>query len=472
MALTQTVDLLQIASDEVSPNIESSWVAVNNPVYIEYIRKDFTFTGASTSAGFLVINFSSTPTGVLVGDRVYIGFEGVYEGAATVTDVTGNDVTVDVQVTLGGAVFPAYMNDNTLRENYYIDVFIAEPVTETALAQLKASPNTAGVIGIDISAALQTFVSNTDALTLQVADTSEQDTNSTIAFVYFVRENWNGSSNLPVLLSDTNYGVNGSFQLQHEFNGNYAEYYLNLHTENKKIPKDFDRPKYFVGYPFDISFIFPIDSDIVPITSSSEHFSGDVSIGTDTSTVTAANKGTLCRIFPNIDLAISPGNTVSYVVHKLESNDSQLTEDLFIDVVYPDASGCNGIYIEWLGNLGNRSYYLFNDRSEESLNVNANETFDYSFTRISDLEQRSDFFAKDASQLFKCGVSAVSRNDIEGLKTLLTSVKVSVITADGAGWKKTGILIAPGTFVIGRLADNTFNLEFGFSYSKQFNQTA
>lgn len=472
MALTQTVDLLQIASDEVSPNLESSWVAVNDPVYIEYQRKDFTFTVASTAAGYLVINFSSTPTGVAIDDLVYVGFEGVYEGAATVTNVVGNDVTLDVQVTLGGAVFPAYMNDNTLFENYFIDVFISEATTSTALAQLKASPNTAGLIGIDISSALQTFVSNADSLTLQVADTSVQDTNSTIAFVYFVRENWNGSSELPILLSDTNYGVNGAFQLQAEYNGNYAEYYLNLYTENKKIPRDFVRPKYFVGYPFDISFIFPTDLDIVPMTSSSEHFEGDFSLGTDTSTVTATNKGTLCRIFPNIDVDISPGDTVNYVVHQLQSNDSQLSEDLFIDVVYPDTSGCDGIYIEWLGKLGNRSYYLFNDKSEESLNVNAGETFETPFTRIDTLEERSNFFEKEATQLFKCGVSAISRNDIEGLKTLLTSVKVSVITADGAGWKKTGILIAPATFVIGKLSDNTFSLEFAFVYSKQFNQSA
>jgi hypothetical protein len=434
MALTQTVDLLQIASDQVSPALESSWVAVNNPVYIEYQRKDFTFTGASTSSGFLVINFSSTPTGVTVGDLVYVGFTGVYEGSATVTNVSGNDVRLDILVSLGGAVFPGYMNDNTLRENYFIDVFISEAVNQTALAQLKASPNTAGLIGIDISSALQAFVSNADSLTLQVADTSVQDTNSTIAFVYFVRENWNGSANSPVLLSDTNYGVNGAFQLQAEYNGNYAEYYLNLYTENKKIPRDFVRPKYFVGYPFDISFIFPTDLDIVPMTSESEHFEGTLSIGTNTSTVTASNKGTLCRIFPNIDTNISPGDTVTYVVHKLMSNDAQLSEDVFIDIVYPDTSGCNGIYIEWLGKLGNRSYYLFNDQSEESLTVNGGDTFESPFNQIDTLEERANFFDKDAFQLFKCGVSGISRNDIEGLKTLLTSVKVSVITADGSGW--------------------------------------
>jgi hypothetical protein len=414
--------------------------------------------------------FASSPIGVAVGHSVYIGFEGVYEGPAIVTDVSGTDVTVDVEVDLTGVIgIDAYMNDNTLRENYFIDLKISDPTNTTALATLKASPNTAGVIGIDISLALQTFVSNTDALVLQVADTSVQDTNSTIQFVYSVRENWNGSGNSFVLLSDTHYGVNGAFQLQAEYNGNYAEYYLDIYNENKKIPRDFVRPKYFVGYPFDISFIFPTDLDLVPMTSQAEHFSGDVSVGTDTSTVTATNKGSLCRIYPNIDVNISPGDTVTYVAHYFESNDAQVSEDLFIDIVYPN---CNGIYIEWLGKLGNRSYYLFNDRSEESLNVNAGQTFETPFNRIDTLEERANFFEKEAAQLFKCGVSGINRNDIEGLKTMLTSVKVSVITPDGLAWKRTGILIAPGTFVIGKLADNTFNLEFGFAYSKQFNQSA
>jgi hypothetical protein len=471
MAIIQTVDLLQLVTDEISPAIESSWVAVNNPVYVEYLRRDFRFTNASYSGGsFLRMIFASSPIGVAVGHSVYIGFEGVYEGPAIVTDVSGTDVTVDVEVDLTGVIgIDAYMNDNTLRENYFIDLKISEPTNTTALAILKASPNTAGIIGIDISSALQTFVSNTDALVLQVADTSVQDTNSTIQFVYSVRENWNGSSNSYVLLSDTHYGVNGAFQLQAEYNGNYAEYYLDIYNEYKKIPRDFVRPKYFVGYPFDISFIFPTDLDLVPMTSLSEHFSGDVSVGTDTSTVTATNKGSLCRIYPNIDVNISLGDTVTYVAHYFESNDAQVSETLFIDIVYPN---CNGIYIEWLGNLGNRSYYLFNDRSEESLNVNAGQTFETPFNRIDTLEERSNFFEKEAAQLFKCGVSGINRNDIEGLKSLLTSVKVSVITPDGAGWKRTGILIAPGTFVIGRLSDNTFSLEFGFSYSKQFNQSA
>jgi len=475
MALNQTVDLLQVVTDEVSPPIESSWIAVNNPCYVEYQRKDFTFTNASYSGGsFLRMIFASAPIGVAIGHSVYIGFEGVYEGPAIVTDVSGTDVTVDVEVDLTGVIgIDAYMNDNTLRENYFIDLNISEPTNTTILATLKASPNTAGVIGIDISSALQTFVSNTDALILQVADTSVQDINSTIAFVYSVKENWNGSSNSFVLLSDTHYGVNGAFQLQAQYNGNYAEYYLDIYNEYKKIPRDFVRPKYFVGYPFDISFIFPTDLDLVPMTSRSEHFAGSVSLGTGISTVTATNKGSLCRIYPNIDVNISPGDTVNYVAHYFEANDSQVSETLFIDFIYPDQSGCNGIYIEWLGKLGNRSYYLFNDKSEESLLVNGGDTFEYAFNRISDLEQRSDFFSKDATQLFKCGVSAISRNDIEGLKTLLTSVKVSVITSDGiGGWKRTGILIAPGTFVIGKLADNTFNLEFAFSYSRQFNQSA
>jgi hypothetical protein len=471
MAITQTVDLLQLVTDEVSPAIESSWVAVNNPVYVEYLRRDFRFTNASYSGGsFLRMIFASSPIGVVVGHSVYIGFEGVYEGAAIVTDVSGTDVTVDVEVDLTGVIgIDAYMNDNTLRENYFIDLKISEPTNTTALATLKASPNTAGVIGIDISSALQTFVSNTDALVLQVNDTSLQDTNSTIQFVYSVKENWNGSSNSFVLLSDTHYGVNGAFQLQAEYNGNYAEYYLDIYNEYKKIPRDFVRPKYFVGYPFDISFIFPTDLDLVPMISRSEHFSGDVSVGYDVTTVTATNKGSLCRIYPNIDVNISPGDIVTYITHYFESNDAQVSEDLFIDIVYPN---CNGIYIEWLGKLGNRSYYLFNDRSEESLNVNAGQTFETPFNRIDTLEERSNFFEKEAAQLFKCGVSGINRNDIDGLKSLLTSVKVSVITPDGAVWKRTGILIAPGTFVIGRLSDNTFNLEFGFAYSKQFNQSA
>jgi len=47
-----------------------------------------------------------------------------------------------------------------------------------------------------------------------------------------------------------------------------------------------------------------------------------------------------------------------------------------------------------------------------------------------------------------------------------------VLTADGTGWKRTGVLVEPGTFTIGRGDDNLFRIEMSIVFPEQFNQTA
>jgi len=84
MALYQTVDLDQDVDGSGSPPIECRWVAVHNPVYLEFQRKDYETTTAYASGGFLRLQFSA-PTGAQVGDRLYVNCPGAYVGLANVT---------------------------------------------------------------------------------------------------------------------------------------------------------------------------------------------------------------------------------------------------------------------------------------------------------------------------------------------------------------------------------------------------
>ena len=71
MALYQTVDIEQIVTN-TSPPIESRWVAVHNPVYLEYQRKDFEFANVALQGGtHLRLDFASS-TSTVQGDRLFV----------------------------------------------------------------------------------------------------------------------------------------------------------------------------------------------------------------------------------------------------------------------------------------------------------------------------------------------------------------------------------------------------------------
>ncbi len=82
MPLTQLRDINQAVPDSGSPPIESRWVAVHNPILLEWQRKDYEFASVSESGGFLRLNFGSA-TGAAQNDVLYVNCPGIYSGLAT-----------------------------------------------------------------------------------------------------------------------------------------------------------------------------------------------------------------------------------------------------------------------------------------------------------------------------------------------------------------------------------------------------
>jgi len=157
---------------------------------------------------------------------------------------------------------------------------------------------------------------------------------------------------------------------------------------------------------------------------------------------------------------------------QLSSGGVRLTEVHYFDVINPEDLDCNGIYLQWLGALGNRSYWLFNAKYGESLQVDGGDTYQTAFDTINNLTERANWYEKKPFKKLTIGAEGLTRNQIDGLKSLLTSTKVDVLTADGTGWKRTGVLVEPGTFTIGRGDDNQFRIEMSIVFPEQFNQTA
>lgn len=473
MALYQTVDLDQDVDGSGSPPIECRWVAVHNPVYLEFQRKDYETTTAYASGGFLRLQFSA-PTGAQVGDRLYVNCPGAYVGLANVTGFSTNDIITDVAIALAPGTYPGYANNLTQRVNYFIELVIQNQSGTIDYATIQATPDTTGLVGVDISPALQSFTSNADGVGVQLSDDRAADGNALIKFRYKVRELWRPASGLVTqpfgTASANSYGVNGAFPIGHQKNGNYADYYPNT-TDPKAFITDFVRPKYFEGWPFDVAFVFPTDYALM-ITSlvTAQYNAAGVQVGGSGTQVDAMLSGNIVRAVPDLDFSGASSQVTEMLIQlQLDPGSQPLLTDLYVDVVPADLI-CDGVFLIWLGEKGNRSHWLFNLKYTETMQVDGGDTYQTAFDGVIDLRERANWYNKRAYKKLTIGAGGLTRNDIEGLKTLLKSTKVD--TYDAATGLFTGVLVEPGTFTIGKGDDTLFNIELSIVFPEQFNQTA
>lgn len=472
MALYQTIDLDQDVTGSGSPPIESRWVAVHNPVYLEYQRKDYEFITAYASGGVLRLQFAGA-TGAQIGDRLYISCS-VYTGLATVMNFNVNDIITNISISLSPGTFPGYANNMTQRVNYFIELVIENVSGSEQFASLQATPDTTGKVGIDISGALQSYTSNADGVGVQLSDDRAIDNNSTIRFRYKVRELWRPASGLVTQSfsspSAISFGINGAFPIGDQKNGNYADYYPNT-TDPKTFITDFVRPKYFEGWPFDIAFIFPEDYALMTTNLVTVQYNAAGTIvGGSSSQVDAMLSGYLVRAVPDLDFSGAGSQVRELLLQlQLDPGGQPLLTDTYVDVVPADEC-CDGVFLIWLGEKGNRSHYFFNLKYSESMQIDGGDTYQTAFDGIADLRERANWYNKRAYKKLTIGAGGLSRNDIEGLKTLLKSTKVDYYDRDTGLF--TGVLVEPGTFTIGRGDDTLFNIELSIVFPEQFNQTA
>jgi hypothetical protein len=475
MALVQTVDLEVVVDGTISPPLVSTWVAAHNPMYLEWIRKDTLVTdtqgtGLPSYITFTVADNSSFSP----GDLIYANTTAV-NGVFEVDSLSGSNEIVTK--TLGGVVagtHPGYINNLTTRKNYYAEIELIQPTTTTQLALLQATPDTTGKVGIDISGAMQSYLSNEDPIDQFILD-GYKDQNASKSFRYRIKEVWDGSSNSFGTISDKQFAVNGAFQIGHEENGNYAKYYLESNIKQALWLKDFDELTAWVGYDIDVAFIYPdtLTTIVDPLQTLIEYYNyNDVIIdNVIDQVITTADENNIIRWkLPVIEEAGTPLEKVKYFLLFLFDDNGNVVSQLKCNVVPVKDTPCPGIYLQWLGEKGNRSYFLFNDLYNESMQVEGSGTYSKAFDRIDTLTEVSDWFNKDAYKKIQLGAEGLTRDQINGLKTLLKSPKVFEV--DPVTFKKVGVLVEPGSFNIGRGDDNTFRVEFTMVYPKQFGQSA
>ena len=242
-----------------SPAVACRWVATECPVVFEFARKDFTVVAASNSSGYLRLQLSALFTGTN-GDSITV-FDSASGGVLTGTVTnTATAYYIITSIPYSAAYTPTYLNDNTLRTNYYLEARLTiNDVVGTIT--LKASPNAAGAIQMDVSGLLRIAT-----MTTKVGDYSARiiaETSKSGKFTIEYREVWVGSSNAYTAEGNTWYYVQA---VRSEEQGCNLHEYVMDGVNDAVFFNTFSRPTYFAGLPFDLSFIWPADFIAVTVT--------------------------------------------------------------------------------------------------------------------------------------------------------------------------------------------------------------
>lgn len=241
------------------------WLATESANNFNLLRRDFLAVGTSSDAGFLRLQLTEGYTGQLgnivsIYDTTTASMK-VGEVTAINTHTIADDyVTTDIPFVAG--TVGAYLNDNTLRGGYYFEGRVTindvlHPLT------IIASPDSFGYADLDVSGILR--IATSLGKTGDYTDRIMAEPTKSGKFNFEYRECWYASDNAwegviitspetsPPILIDWYYAE----AVRSEEQGSNLYEYVADEYNDAPFFNQFLNPVYFLGLPFDLSFILP-----------------------------------------------------------------------------------------------------------------------------------------------------------------------------------------------------------------------
>jgi hypothetical protein len=314
--------------DDPDNPVVCRWLATESANNFRLLRRDFDVVASDSDGGFLRVRLSESYTG-LVSNVITI-----YDSATasmkvgTVTDINthtaANDyLTTDIPYVAGTA--GVYLNDLTLRGGYYFEGRLTindvlHPLT------IIASPDTFGYADLDVSGILR--IATSLGKTGDYTETIMAEPTKSGKFNFEFRDAWYGSDNAwegvvvtspetsPPILIDWYYAESVRSEEQ---GSNLFEYVADEYNDAPFF-NQFERPVYFLGLPFDLSFILPEQAEVSPgtdITVTLRYYSPvNILLMTDVQHIPADDlQGKVCSL--NINPATVPTGA-TYLTAEIE----------------------------------------------------------------------------------------------------------------------------------------------------------
>ena len=304
-------------SIQTSPPIISYWVATESPNNFRLLRTDFVVIAQAQGGSPTVTEVTlSTDFNGQIGDDIAIHdvtLDKMYIGKVVYIDPALRNILTDIDWVAGMDI--DYMNDNTLHGGYYFEGKLTVNNIVQTLPVI-ASPDSFGYADLDISGILRIAVSlaktgNNTSLIMKEPTKSGK-------FTFAYRECWYGSNELYTEEGNTWYYAEAVRSA--EQGSNLYDYLANA-AGDAPFFNSFSQPVYFVGLPFDLSFLLPVLEVTSPpqeLTVTIKRYSSTNTLLGTTVTVVALNalEGYLNSL--NIDPAFIE-STASYLTVQIES---------------------------------------------------------------------------------------------------------------------------------------------------------
>jgi hypothetical protein len=253
-------------TDPVDPTLICRWLATESPNNFRLLRRDYIVNGAN-AGGFLQITSSTHFLGSVTNAvSVYdVTTDSMYVGKVTNIDATLHIITTDI-VWVAGTV-AAYMQDNTYYGGYYFEGRLTINGAVYPLTII-ASPDSQGYADLDVSGILR-IVTSLGKIGDYTARIMKETTKSG-KFSLEYREGWWGHDTetyeqcegvgSPQSVVDWYYGES----VRSEEQGSNLHEFVPNTLHDAPFFNAFDQPVYFLGLPFDLSFILPETAPVSP----------------------------------------------------------------------------------------------------------------------------------------------------------------------------------------------------------------
>jgi hypothetical protein len=254
--------------DPLDPTVICRWVATESPNNFRLLRRDYIVNGAD-SGGFLQLTSASDFLGVVTNSiSVYdVTTDSMYIGKVTVIDGTLRVITTDIPWVAG--MVAAYMQDNTYFGGYY---FEGRLTINGAIYPLTiiASPDSFGYADLDVSGILRivTSLGKIGDYTSRIM----KETTKSGKFSLEYRDGWWGHDTetyeqsegvgSPQSVVDWYYGES----VRSEEQGSNLHDFVPDTLHDAPFFNAFKQPVYFLGLPFDLSFILPETAPVSPLS--------------------------------------------------------------------------------------------------------------------------------------------------------------------------------------------------------------
>jgi hypothetical protein len=175
-----------------------------------------------------------------------------------------------------------FLNNNTLRGGYYFEGRLTvNDILQTIT--VIASPNTIGIADLDVSGILRIMIATGKSGDYSTAVMKETLKSGKFTFEY--RECWFGSNEAYTAEGNTWYYAE---VVRSEEQGSNLHEYVTDADHDAKFLNSFERPVYFAGLPFDISFILPESAATNMQITTRKYNSANTLLGTDVQTIAVA----------------------------------------------------------------------------------------------------------------------------------------------------------------------------------------